>query len=98
METLSDKDLIFYAAAGLIIAFCVYPATKPLFGQNNGIRLVATLAIVGLCLIGIDRSAIRFVEDHYGALAVTLLVSVATFVGLYWRARLRKRQGGGDDE
>jgi len=98
MESLSDKDLIFYAAAGLIIAFCVYPATKPLFGQNNGIRLAATLAIVGLCLIGIDRTIIRFIENHYVALAVTLLLSVASFVGLHWRTRIKKMRRDLDRE
>jgi len=92
METLTPKEISFYVAAGLIIALCVYPATKPLFGAKPGLRLIGTVAVVGLCLIGIDRTWIQFVENHYAALGVALLTSVAAFIWAFWKARLRKRQ------
>lgn len=92
MDAATYKDVVFCVSAGLIIALCVYPATKPLFGDKRGPRYVGTGAVVGLCLIGLDRNTIGFIEEHYAALAVALLISVASFIWAHWKAQSRKRR------
>ncbi len=102
VERYSDPLILIPMAAMFLIVFtCVWSALGklPMFEERP--RLVVALCVAFLGIYGMDQAIMLHVIERYTALAVAILVGLASLVLSAWLKlanRTRNGSGRGDDD